>query len=181
MTSIKGTRREWFTIRISEEFVSFLENEVAAKRGPEQNSSINGIIDEALNVFVTHSSGGSNRYDFSLRAALNNVFFIRDPSLDKNIKIEIIDKRLYCHHHKFTQTECPHTIWASLDKTIEKKLPKVGLPFYSIKHHTVWVRVRKNLFEKINKMTKDQREALHYSENDMLMKIVLDYYSCKIV
>lgn len=132
-------------------------------------------------MFVTHSSREATRYDFSLRVALNDVFFIRDPSLDKTIKIEVKENKLYCHYHNFTQTECPHTIWASLDKTIEKRLPKAGLPFYRPDHHTTWVRVRKNLFEKISKMTKDQRKALRCSENEMLIKIVLDYYSCKLV
>ena len=104
-------------------------------------------------------------------------FFVNDPDLDKTIKIEIIKNRLYCHYHNFTQTECPHTIWASLNKTIEEKLPKARLPFYNIKHHTAWIRVRRKLFEHINNLTKDQRKILHCSQNDILLKIVLDYYS----
>jgi len=174
---MENNHKEWFTIRTSREFASFLENEIAPKRRPEQNSSKNGIVDEALNVFVTHPNREATRHDFSLRATLSNVFFINDPNLDKYVKIEIKKNRLYCHYHKFIETECPHTIWASMNKAIEKILPKPIAPFSNSENKIAYVRVRKKLFAKFNRITKDQRKALHCSESDMLMKIVLNYYS----
>lgn len=164
-------------MRVPDEFVAYVQANIVPKRGSAEIKSINGIIDEALYIFVTDPDKKSDKFDFALRADLGDgVFFIHDPKFDTLIKMEIKENKLFCHHHNFSKTHCPHTIWGSLNKEIEKKLPKIEPPYYNSKRHTTCIRVRRRLFDKFNDMTHDQRKILHCSENDILMKIVLEHY-----
>lgn len=183
MNFFKGHLQEkghkaWTTIRISEEFVLFLEKNIISSK----NRKIEGIIDHALQDFDKKGS-----YKISFREDLHLIFqenqpCIFDPKLSDLIKLHRLENgRLHCSYHDFAYTECPHTIWASLNPDVAKWIKQIYNdiplePYSKTKSVSKFTRIRKLYRDRIEKKSKFQRLALNCSVQDIIIDKVLNYY-----
>ena len=171
----------WKVISVSDEAYEFLAKNVVAVQDPSKSMSMDNIVIKALYDFILNGHEIKDRMSLFF---LKDMVYINDITRPKKIEMDFIEitQRIFCNHHKFLYTPCPHTLWIKSDPQFPKwvnvrhhsnEKPKLELDRYVASSS---IRILQSLFDDV--MEKRKRLGLYpeLSDGDFIMMIALNYY-----